>query len=110
MAAVLITFSTLYLRYHYFTDVVFAIPLIVFGLYFGGIYTMTPYKRAAHRAWHWLRPRLPCAFVQEWGRRHHHHHHDDLVFAGDKYDDDAYDDEVDDVHDFDADQAEETRR
>lgn len=107
VAAVLITFSTLYLRYHYFTDVVFAIPLIVFGLYFGGIYTMTPYKRAARRAWHWLRPRLPCAFVQEWGR---HHHDDDLVFAGDKYDDDAYDDEVDDVHDFDADQAEETRR
>lgn len=60
----LISFSTLYLRYHYFTDVLFAIPLIVFGLYFGGIYTMKPYKRAARRTWNWLRP---GDRVQEWG-------------------------------------------
>jgi membrane-associated phospholipid phosphatase len=42
VAAVLITFSTLYLRYHYFTDVLGALILIVFGLFFGGIYTCGP--------------------------------------------------------------------
>lgn len=89
----LITFSTLYLRYHYFTDVLFAIPLIIFGLYFGGIYTMTPYKRAARRVWYWLRPRLPCTKVQEWGRSD-----DDFIYSDDKYDDGDFEED----EDFDA--------
>jgi membrane-associated phospholipid phosphatase len=82
VAAVLITFSTLYLRYHYFTDVLFAVPLIVFGLYFGGIYTFKPYKRAARKAWYWLRPRVPCARVQEWGSPAGGADSGDLVLGG----------------------------
>jgi membrane-associated phospholipid phosphatase len=96
VAAVLITFSTLYLRYHYFTDVLFAIPLIVFGLYFGGIYTMTPYKRAARRVWRWVRPRLPLARVQVYGDDDGLR--DDDLVLGDKYDDD-----YDDYDDYDYD-------
>jgi membrane-associated phospholipid phosphatase len=105
VAAVLITFSTLYLRYHYFTDVLFAVPLIVFGLYFGGIYTFKPYKRAARKAWYWLRPRVPCARVQEWGSPAGGADSGDLVLGG-KYDDsdDNYDYD-DDLDDFDANQA-----
>jgi len=38
IGAVLITLATLYLRYHYFIDVLGAIPLICFGIIFGGFF------------------------------------------------------------------------
>jgi membrane-associated phospholipid phosphatase len=53
VASVLITLATLYLRYHYFADVLFAIPLVIFGLYFGRIYTFEPYVQVAQRVWCW---------------------------------------------------------
>lgn len=40
-AAVLITAATLYLRYHYLTDVLAAIPLILLGLYSAGFLKMS---------------------------------------------------------------------
>eukprot|EP01089_Gocevia_fonbrunei_P019820 TRINITY_DN713_c0_g1_i2.p1 TRINITY_DN713_c0_g1~~TRINITY_DN713_c0_g1_i2.p1 ORF type:complete len:403 (+),score=35.26 TRINITY_DN713_c0_g1_i2:56-1264(+) len=37
-SAIMITLATLFLRYHYFMDVVCAFPLIVFGLFYGGFW------------------------------------------------------------------------
>eukprot|EP01103_Thecamoeba_quadrilineata_P020210 TRINITY_DN8554_c0_g1_i1.p1 TRINITY_DN8554_c0_g1~~TRINITY_DN8554_c0_g1_i1.p1 ORF type:complete len:461 (-),score=46.27 TRINITY_DN8554_c0_g1_i1:154-1536(-) len=39
VAAVLITFSTIYLRYHYFVDVICASILVAFGLSYGNLWT-----------------------------------------------------------------------
>jgi membrane-associated phospholipid phosphatase len=35
-SAVMITLATVYLRYHYFVDVIGAIPLVFFGMFYGG--------------------------------------------------------------------------
>jgi len=95
VAAVLITFSTLYLRYHYFTDVLFAIPLIIFGLYFGGIYSCAPYRRASRRAYRWLQSQwCPTPQMQEWGSSDRGLTEENVVLEVENYDTIGSDDDV----------------
>jgi membrane-associated phospholipid phosphatase len=45
VAAVMITFATVYLRFHYVIDLIGAVPLILFGLLYGGFLPSSVYDR-----------------------------------------------------------------
>jgi hypothetical protein len=48
VAATLITTATLVLRYHYFVDFLFALPLVAFGVWIGGVDTLTDYQSSVY--------------------------------------------------------------
>eukprot|EP01102_Stenamoeba_stenopodia_P017182 TRINITY_DN6122_c0_g1_i1.p1 TRINITY_DN6122_c0_g1~~TRINITY_DN6122_c0_g1_i1.p1 ORF type:complete len:334 (-),score=48.18 TRINITY_DN6122_c0_g1_i1:167-1168(-) len=45
VAAVLITIATVYLRFHYVIDLIGAIPLVFFGLFYGGFLPVSVYEK-----------------------------------------------------------------